>query len=250
MTVSDIVEYNKLIDYFFSSFRDFLQNLPAVQYLFFNKILTLIIAIIGIAAFYFKASSELKKYRRVAREKNALNFEYQMAKDAGYKKATEVTLSYLSPAIHQGVKQKLRNGAIYVRVSKPLCFLFCKEILKEKERLASATLLLNRWEMCANGIRSGLLDEDYLYKIHATTVILIYDLMFIIIKSRQVVSPRAFITFEWLAKKWKIERLRSFSMEKDNEIIVDNIIKLDYLMKNKSRLRLWFTMMKMKLFAK
>lgn len=69
MTVSDIVEYNKLIDYFFSSFRDFLQNLPAVQYLFFNKILTLIIAIIGIAAFYFKASSELKKYRRVAREK-------------------------------------------------------------------------------------------------------------------------------------------------------------------------------------
>ncbi|MEN4591845.1 MULTISPECIES: DUF4760 domain-containing protein [Enterobacterales] len=250
MTPSDVVEYKNLIDHFFSSFRGFLQNLPAVQYLFFNKILTLVIAIIGIAAFYFKASSELKKYRRVAREKNALNFEYQMAKDAAYKKATELTLGYFSPAIHQGVRQKLSNGAIYIRINKPLCFLFCKEVLKEKEKLVSATLILNRWEMCANGIRAGLLDEDYLYKIHATTVILIYDLMFIIIKSRQAVSPRAFITFEWLAKKWKIERLKSFSMEKDNQTIVGNIIKFDYLMKNKSRLRLWFIMMKMKLLAK
>ena len=95
-----------------------------------------------------------------------------------------------------------------------------------------------------------MIDEDYLNKIHATTVILIYDLMFIFIKSRQQVSPRAFITFEWLAKKWKIDRLKSFSMEKDNEEIVKNILHFDSLIKKKSKLRLWFTMTKMRLFAK
>ena len=212
MTASDVLDYKKILYYFFSSFLTFLQNLPSVQYLFFNKVLTIVIAIIGIGAFYFKASSELKKYRRIAREKNALNFEYQMAKDASYKKATEVTLSFFSKAIHSGKRERLRNGAVYVKVNKPLCFCFCKATLKEKEKLSSATLMLNRWEMCANGIRSGLLDEDYLYKIHATTVILIYALMFIFIKSTKQFSPRPFITFVWLAKKWKRDRMKSFSM--------------------------------------
>lgn len=250
MDANNLSAYKELLDYFFSSAKIFLQELPAVQYQSFNKILTIIIAIIGIAAFYFKASSELKKYRRIAREKNALNFEYQMAKDEKYKDSTLLTLKFISPAIHGGNKKRLKNGAIYVSTNKALCFFYCKEIIKDKDRSEAAFLILNRWEMCANGIRSGLLDEDYLYKIHATTVILIYDLLFIIIKSRQLSSPRAFITFEWLAKKWKVERLRTYAMEKDNESIVKDISSLDSLMRKKSKIRLWCIMTMMKFFAK
>ncbi|MFJ3008301.1 DUF4760 domain-containing protein [Pseudomonas fluorescens] len=71
---------------------------------------------------------------------------------------------------------------------------------------AAAGKILNSFEGCANAIRYGIYDEDFIYNVYGSQFINFYELTYGLIKSRQVELPRAWVNFEWLAVKWTLRR--------------------------------------------
>lgn len=224
MNLNDIHQCKAVIDYAYAKSISLLQFILALidrlsvpHYQLLTKFFVLLAAVIGAISVLFKTSREFNKNRLIAREKHALNFEYQMSRDSAYKASAGVVLSILSPAIKGSKKIKLESGAIYLMPSVLDIYSSYRTFVRQNEARKHLTDVLNRWEMCANGIKSGLIDELYTYKIHATTVILLYDNLYFYIKVRQIVASRAFVNFEWLANKWKLERISCGEMEKENK---------------------------------
>lgn len=80
-----------------------------------------------------------------------------------------------------------------------------KEETDWKHRKASFALL-NALESCANAIRYGIYDEDFIYNIYGSHFIEWYELMYGLIKTRQLKQERIWVNFEWLAVKWTLRR--------------------------------------------
>lgn len=238
MNVETINSAKELISFFFEN----LNAVPAVQYMFLSRVLSVFGAIIGVVVVLWKASSELRKTRRIARERQALDFEFKLLQNVEHKKNTLTLLTVLKSSLVNGNRHCDNcNG---LRINKIVNYETTKKIMRDIDLKSRAGNLLNLWELCANGIKEGLLDEPYLYKVHATTVIHIYSVFNLYIKIRQKASPAAYISLEWLAKKWIIERMRCRAMEKSNVEVIKQIKSLDSLMKANSKFRIWNLMRK------
>ncbi|WP_122677722.1 MULTISPECIES: DUF4760 domain-containing protein [Pseudomonas] len=74
------------------------------------------------------------------------------------------------------------------------------------EHRKAAFALLNALESCANAIRYGIYDEDFIYNIYGSHFIEWYELMYGLIKTRQLKQERIWVNFEWLAVKWTLRR--------------------------------------------
>jgi len=74
------------------------------------------------------------------------------------------------------------------------------------EHRRAAFALLNALESCANAIRYGIYDEDFIYNIYGSHFIGWYELMYGLIKTRQLKQERIWVNFEWLAVKWTLRR--------------------------------------------
>lgn len=74
------------------------------------------------------------------------------------------------------------------------------------EHRTAAFMLLNALESCANAIRYGIYDEDFIYNIYGSHFIEWYELMYGLIKTRQLKQERIWVNFEWLAVKWTLRR--------------------------------------------
>jgi hypothetical protein len=70
----------------------------------------------------------------------------------------------------------------------------------------AAGKILNSFEGCANAIRYGIYDEDFIYNVYGSQFINFYELTYGLMKSRQRELPRAWVNFEWLAVKWTLRR--------------------------------------------
>lgn len=70
----------------------------------------------------------------------------------------------------------------------------------------SASAVLNAMEKCANAIRYGIYDEDFIYNIYGSQFIDLYELTYGLIKERQLKNARIWVNFEWLAVKWTLRR--------------------------------------------
>jgi hypothetical protein len=70
----------------------------------------------------------------------------------------------------------------------------------------AAGKILNSFEGCANAIRYGIYDEDFIYNVYGSQFINFYELTYGLIKARQVELPRAWVNYEWLAVKWTLRR--------------------------------------------
>ncbi|WP_236194482.1 DUF4760 domain-containing protein [Pseudomonas glycinae] len=80
-----------------------------------------------------------------------------------------------------------------------------KEISADTMR-ASASAILNAMEGCANAVRYGIYDEDFIYNIYGSHFIEIYELTYGFVKARQIKQARLWVNFEWLAVKWTLRR--------------------------------------------
>lgn len=74
-----------------------------------------------------------------------------------------------------------------------------------KNRTA-ACALLNALESCANAVRYGIYDEDFIYNLYGSHFIEWYELTYGLIKTRQLKQERIWVNFEWLAVKWTLRR--------------------------------------------
>lgn len=70
----------------------------------------------------------------------------------------------------------------------------------------AAFRILNSFEGCANAIRYGIYDEDFIYNVYGSQFIDFYELTYGLMKSRQRELPRAWVNYEWLAVKWTLRR--------------------------------------------
>lgn len=70
----------------------------------------------------------------------------------------------------------------------------------------AAFKILNSFEGCANAIRYGIYDEDFIYNVYGSQFIDFYELTYGLMKARQRELPRAWVNYEWLAVKWTLRR--------------------------------------------
>lgn len=70
----------------------------------------------------------------------------------------------------------------------------------------SASAILNAMEGCANAVRYGIYDEDFIYNIYGSHFIEIYELTYGFVRARQIKQARLWVNFEWLAVKWTLRR--------------------------------------------
>ncbi|MND34966.1 hypothetical protein D3C76_1003190 [compost metagenome] len=70
----------------------------------------------------------------------------------------------------------------------------------------AAVDILNAMESCANAVRYGIYDEDFIYNIYGSHFIEFYELTYGLIKARQFHQARIWVNFEWLAVKWTLRR--------------------------------------------
>lgn len=77
---------------------------------------------------------------------------------------------------------------------------------KDIKLRTSASAILNAMEKCANAIRYGIYDEDFIYNIYGSQFIDLYELTYGLIKERQLKNARIWVNFEWLAVKWTLRR--------------------------------------------
>lgn len=81
----------------------------------------------------------------------------------------------------------------------------------------AAFKILNAFEGCANAIRYGIYDEDFIYNVYGSQFIDFYELTYGLMKSRQRELPRAWVNFEWLAVKWTLRRKITGVTSKESE---------------------------------
>lgn len=81
----------------------------------------------------------------------------------------------------------------------------------------SASVILNAMEGCANAIRYGIYDEDFIYNIYGSQFIDLYELTYGLIKARQIKKARLWVNFEWLAVKWTLRRNITGVISKESE---------------------------------
>ncbi|GHB11457.1 DUF4760 domain-containing protein [Modicisalibacter luteus] len=146
----------------------------------------------------------IRKQRELSREKNSLDFQVT------YKHNAEVN----------GCWRKVRNIANdkleQVRLSQV-------KNSNEENALALSTIC-NEWERCANAIKKGVYDEDFLYSVHASTVIGIYTQFHTYIHQRRKINPKFFNNLIWLAKKWSKRRDKELAKRNhDKEIMKADI---------------------------
>ncbi|WP_454864489.1 DUF4760 domain-containing protein [Pseudomonas rhizophila] len=75
-----------------------------------------------------------------------------------------------------------------------------------QEVSVAAFKILNSFEGCANAIRYGIYDEDFIYNVYGSQFIDFYELTYGLMKARQRELPRAWVNYEWLAVKWTLRR--------------------------------------------
>lgn len=80
------------------------------------------------------------------------------------------------------------------------------EVSPKAKHRQSAVAILNAMEGCANAIRYGIYDEDFIYNIYGSHFIELYELTYGFIKARQIKQARIWVNFEWLAVKWTLRR--------------------------------------------
>jgi len=94
----------------------------------------------------------------------------------------------------------------------------------------AAGKILNAFEGCANAIRYGIYDEDFIYNVYGSQFINFYELIYGLMKSRQREFPRAWVNFEWLAVKWTLRRkitgVTSKEWEETSYIIQESLVAI------------------------
>ncbi|RMW23480.1 hypothetical protein ALO95_200384 [Pseudomonas syringae pv. antirrhini] len=90
--------------------------------------------------------------------------------------------------------------------SKPTDDAAKAEVSPKTKHRQSAVAILNAMEGCANAIRYGIYDEDFIYNIYGSHFIELYELTYGFIKARQIKQARIWVNFEWLAVKWTLRR--------------------------------------------
>lgn len=147
---------------------------------------TIIAAIIAAAI----AIISIRKQRQTSKEKNSLDFE------SSYKRSDKVEDAW----------QMLLN-VLKVRKIIPLEMWGRDEVRQSKEARALMTVF-NEWERCANAIKNGLYDEDFLYSVFGSTVIFLAKEFEPYLAARRTINIKFYGNFCWLAEKWMIRRAR------------------------------------------
>ena len=81
-----------------------------------------------------------------------------------------------------------------------------EDVSSRLEMRSHLNKILNVMESCANGVRYGIYDEGFIYNAYGSQFIEIYEMAYSYIKRRQNHSDRLFISAEWLAIKWTLQR--------------------------------------------
>ncbi|WP_122499869.1 DUF4760 domain-containing protein [Pseudomonas viridiflava] len=79
-------------------------------------------------------------------------------------------------------------------------------IVKCSEILDAIKVVLNSWEKVAIAIQNDVYSEKMLYQAYGTTVISLWDILHPYIRARQQENERVYISFTWLALKWRMKR--------------------------------------------
>lgn len=94
----------------------------------------------------------------------------------------------------------------------------------------AAFQILNSFEGCANAIRYGIYDEDFIYNVYGSQFIDFYELTYGLMKARQRELPRAWVNYEWLAVKWTLRRkitgVTSKEWEETSYIIQESLVAI------------------------
>ncbi|WP_355661490.1 DUF4760 domain-containing protein [Halomonas salifodinae] len=138
------------------------------------------------------AGFTIRKQRFLSREKNSLDFQVT------YKHNAEVNDCW------RKIRAIARDELEQVILGQ--------NSQSKTETAQALSTICNEWERCANAIKKDVYDEEFLYRVYASTVIGIYSDYGIYINERRKQNPKFFNNFIWLAERWA--RRRSAELEK------------------------------------
>ncbi|STR05770.1 Uncharacterised protein [Hafnia alvei] len=138
----------------------------------------------------FVAIVSIWTQRKTSREKNSLDFEIS------YKRSDNVNEAFA----------KLRP-IVQKKFETPLSHWGKRENAAAEEATVLRTIF-NEWERCANAIRNGIYDSEYLYKVYGSTLLDLDVTFGEYIAECQLWNERVYRNFKWLALKWKIRRCK------------------------------------------
>jgi len=129
--------------------------------------------------------------RKIAREKNTLDFQQSFQNDRAYARNMKI--------VHELSSKYSYKASAYL-----------KRLAQEKHastrEAESIRYVLNTWEKVANAIRHGLFDEDYLYLSHKSTVLRLGVELRSFVRERQLQNISLYTNFNWLVLRWAIRR--------------------------------------------
>ena len=172
----------------------------------------------------------LRRNRKIAKEKNALEFDNycQTNKECSihYAKVRSICKEIMDENDNIIKELQVKRVGVFCdlpeRLNKDREFFEqlgytrkqIRKILNDKyeeelEYFSSIGFILNLWERCATAILNDVYDENIIYDVQCRAAIIIYDTFRPYIKSAQERNnDRVFMNFEWLIKKWKLEQCK------------------------------------------
>ncbi|MBY5940237.1 DUF4760 domain-containing protein [Halomonas sp. DP5N14-9] len=138
----------------------------------------------------------IRKQRFISREKNSLDFQVT------YKHNAEVNDCW------KKVRKIARDEIEQIKLGQ--------NSKSGSETAQALSTICNEWERCANAIKNDVYDEEFLYKVYASTVIGIYSDYGMYINERRKQNPKFFNNFIWLAERWS-KRRREELKKKNHE---------------------------------
>ena len=148
--------------------------------------------------------------RRTAREKNTLDFQNELHENEGYHQNVLLINKLIANHKDDYINGRTDTMDVIKTLASP-------ELVRTEEAVALRDVL-NKWEQAANAIRHGLLDENYLYSSHKSSVLYMGVMFRSFIKERQKSNESLYLNFTWLVLKWTIKRDSFESQETRKQI--------------------------------
>ncbi|CNB98434.1 Uncharacterised protein [Yersinia frederiksenii] len=164
--------------------NDFLANFLSILKDLWNNNPTFYSTIIAATVAAFIAIFSIGKQRQTSREKNSLDFE------SSYKRSDKVENAW----------QTLLN-IIKLKKVIPL-HMWGRDTVRQTVEARALMTVFNEWERCANAIRHGLYDDEFLYKVFGSTVLFLAKEFEPYLLARRAVNPKFYNNFCWLADNW------------------------------------------------
>lgn len=272
---------------FFGKIFDFVHGVIHYIWHFFGLYLPTHVTLLAIICSSVGIILTLKRNRKIAKEKNALEFDNycQTNKECSIHYARVRSICKEIRDENDNIIKDLHESRVGVfcdlpeKLNKERKFFEqlgytrkqIRNILNEKykeeiEYFSSIGFILNLWERCATAILNDVYDENVIYDVQCRAAIIIYDTFRPYIKSAQKrTNDRVFMNFEWLIKKWKLEQckidvytkrekraFRAFEKAKDTCDHIERIKKsnIKILKKNSIKLRIFFAKRKLMKYKK